>query len=311
MFGALVLDKPQGITSHDAVLAVRRLLQERRVGHLGTLDPFATGVLVLLLGGATRLAQFYSDRDKTYEGTIRFGYSTDTFDSTGTPVCPDSGAAPQEKDLRNVLAEFVGTYAQHPPPFSAKKIAGAPAYRLARKGRDVTLAPVPVTIHELQLLSFEGPLARFRARVSSGTYLRSLARDLGERVGIGAHLAALRRTAVGEFIEEAAVPLDHLEEKLRRGERAVIPAEELLPEFPVFPLSADAAKRVLAGQDVEIESDTARVKLLDPSGTLLAIADRVGVGRFHPSVVLSRRGGAQTSPESQVLASPAGGFQPL
>jgi len=309
MDGALVLDKPRGITSHDAVLAARRVLSERRIGHLGTLDPFATGVLVLLVGSATRLAQFYRDRDKTYLGTIRFGYSTDTFDSTGNATSPDSGGVPDEGQLRNLFAQFVGTCAQVPPLFSAKKVGGVPAHRLARKGRELALAPVPVTIHELDLLSSEGPLAQFRTRVSSGTYVRALAHDLGKRLGIGAHLAALRRIAVGEFTEATVVPLADLEARLRRGERVLIPSEELLPEFPATFLSGNAAQRVLTGQDVEIESEAPRVKLLDASGRLCAVGYRVIEHRYHPVVVLARDGEGGVSALPATAASPARSVQ--
>jgi tRNA pseudouridine55 synthase len=299
--GALVLDKPADITSHDAVLAARRVLSERRIGHLGTLDPFATGVLVLLVGSATRLAQFFRERQKTYEGTIRFGYSTDTFDCTGTATSADSGIIPQEEPVRRLFSEFTGTYAQIPPPFSAKKIGGVAAHRLARKEREVRLAPVGVTIHELELVAIDGPLVRFRARVSSGTYLRSLAHDLGERLGMGAHLAALRRTSVGEFTLAAAVPLAQLEEKLRRGERVMIPAAELLPEFPAILLESAAVRGILAGRDVELEAEAPCVRLLDPSGTLCAIGTRVAEGRFHPSVVLRQGNGAGAASSGEAL----------
>ena len=217
MDGAVVLDKPEGITSHAAVLRARRLLSESRIGHLGTLDPFATGVLVLLAGNATRLARFYRDREKTYRGTIRFGYSTDSFDCTGSPTSPPQEPGLDAGELRRLFEEFVGTFDQQPPPLSAKKVGGVRAYRLARKGEEPRLSPVRVSIQELELLSVEGPLAVFRARVSSGTYIRSLAHDLGARMGVGAHLAELRRTAAGEFGENEASDFSQLEDKVRQG----------------------------------------------------------------------------------------------
>lgn len=285
MDGALVLDKPQGVTSHAAVVAARRLLSEGRIGHLGTLDPFATGVLVLLVGHATRLARFYRDRDKTYRGTIRFGYSTDTFDLTGTPTSPEQTPALEEAELRRLFRDFEGTQQQQPPAFSAKKVGGVPAYRLARKGRAVQLAPATVTIHILELGGIEGPLVRFQARVSSGTYIRSLVHDLGQRIGVGAHLAELRRTAVGEFTEAAAIPLDELEQKVREGLSALIALESLLPEFPVLSLPASAIGRVLHGNEVEVESEAAWVKLLDASGKLCAVAKLISRNLYHPAVV--------------------------
>src|SRR5688572_8344198 len=168
MDGALVIDKQAGMTSHDVVAVARRLLGERRIGHIGTLDPFATGVLVLLIGRATRLARFYVRREKTYRGRIRFGFATDTMDRTGQATGPDRLPVLDAAELRRLLSEFVGTYEQRPPAFSAKKVSGVPAYRLARRGRIVELATVPVTVHRLELLSVEGAFAYFEAQVSSG-----------------------------------------------------------------------------------------------------------------------------------------------
>lgn len=290
MDGAVVLDKPKGITSHTAVQRARRLLPEPRIGHLGTLDPFATGVLVLLVGSATRLARFYRDREKSYEGTIRFGYSTDSFDCTGTPTSPRLEPRLDAGELRRLFGEFVGTIDQQPPSFSAKKVGGVRAYRLARKGEEPRLSPVRVRIQELELLSVEGPLAVFRARVSSGTYIRSLAHDLGERMGAGAHLAELRRTAVGEFAVADAADLAQLEDRVRQGEgwNFLIPPENLLPEFPAITLSPMAVGRVLHGNSLEIQSASPWVRLLDDSGKLLSIAERAGEGVFHPVVVFNR-----------------------
>ena len=286
MNGAVVLDKPEGITSHDAVVAARRLLSEARIGHLGTLDPFAGGVLVLLLGRATRLARFYQDRQKTYEGAIRFGFSTTTFDCDGDPTSPDCPPVLSEPELRSLFREFLGTRPQQPPPFSAKKISGVPAYRLARKGRTVTLKAVPVTIHELDLVALEGPLVRFRTRVSAGTYIRSLAHELGQRLCVGAHLAQLRRTSVGEFTEASALSVDLLEEKIRHGENPVIPLEGLLAELPGIALPPAQVWRTAHGHDIEIECDRDRVRLLDEAGRLAAIAERGPGNFFHPVVVL-------------------------
>jgi tRNA pseudouridine55 synthase len=301
--GAIILDKPQGITSHDTVVSARRILSEPRIGHLGTLDPFATGVLVLLVGGATRLARFYQDRDKAYEGLIRFGYSTSTFDSTGAPTSAPTVPALDEESMRRRFAELLGTHLQQPPAFSAKKISGTPAYRLARKGKEVQLAAVPVTIHELEVVSVESPCVRFRARVSSGTYLRSLAQELGERTGLGAHLAELRRTAVGEFAEDRAVSLPRLEERVRCGEPPVIALEKLLPELPAWTLSASEAKAALHGNNLRLPSEAAWLRLLDEAGRVRAIAGRVGAGLYHPGIVLPGMA-SEDRRESESLSSP-------
>ena len=297
MDGAVVLDKPEGITSHAAVLRVRRLLSEPRVGHLGTLDPFATGVLVLLAGNATRLARFYRDRQKTYRGTIRFGYSTDSFDCTGSPTSSPQEPSLDADELRRLFGEFVGTFDQQPPPLSAKKVSGVRAYRLARKGKEPRLSPVRVSIQELDLLSVEGPLAVFQARVSSGTYIRSLAHDLGARMGVGAHLAELRRTAVGEFGENEASDFSQLEDKVRQGgsRSFLIPPESLLPEFPAFTLSPTAARRVMHGNSLDLQSESQWVRLLHESGKLLSIAEHAGKCLFHPVVVFNRNADSDTS----------------
>ena len=286
MDGALVLDKPEGVTSHDGVQAARRLLSQRRIGHLGTLDPFATGVLVLLVGQATRLARFYREREKTYQGVIRFGYATDTMDRTGQPVGPVSDAAPQEGELRRAFAAFTGAQAQQPPAYSAKKVSGVPAHRLARKGTPVELMPVAVVIHSLELVALDGPLAQFETRVSSGTYIRSLVNDLGVRLGIGAHLAELRRTRLGEFGEQVAVSLDRLEELVREGTSAVIPMEVLLPEIPSVTLTASDARRAQNGCDLELDSEAERLRLWEPGGRLCGIAERLAERLYHPAVVL-------------------------
>src|SRR5215469_6129918 len=199
MNGVLIIDKPAGLTSHDVVNRVRRILGQRSIGHLGTLDPMATGVLPLVTGSFTRLAQFYGDSEKAYEGTIRFGFSTDTYDLEGAPSSPPQSVALKKEEIEALAGKFRGRIEQMPPPFSAKKIKGVPAYKLARKKQDVPLKAVPVEIKELEILDLENKCARFRARVSSGTYLRSIAHDLGQAAGCGAHLQSLRRTAVAEF----------------------------------------------------------------------------------------------------------------
>lgn len=285
MNGALILDKPSGPTSHDIVARARRILAERRIGHTGTLDPFATGVLVLLVGFATRLARFYEGREKTYEGAIRFGYSTDSYDCTGVPSSADCHPTLYAAALRQLFAESLGEQWQQPPPVSAKKVDGARAYRLARKGLAPELKPVPVVIHELHLLNVEGSVASFRARVSSGTYIRALAHDLGVRLGTGAHLSQLRRTAVGEFTDSQAVSLDQLQGQARCGGVSLIPAAELLPEIPAHLLEGAAMTRALHGNPVPLSSSVEWVKLIDESGALRAIARHIGGSLYHPQIV--------------------------
>ena len=212
MDGVLIVNKPAGMTSHDVVAKVRRLLNEKSVGHLGTLDPSATGVLPLVVGRFTRLAAFYTEADKRYEGVIHFGQATDTYDAEGEPLGPRQPVGFSLDELRQAAARFVGTIRQVPPPFSAKKIGGVPAYRLARKKEPVELKAKEVEIKEVEIFDFDGERARFRAWVGSGTYLRSLAHDLGRALGSGAHLGELTRTAVREFKLDEAHSLAQIEE---------------------------------------------------------------------------------------------------
>jgi tRNA pseudouridine55 synthase len=211
MNGVLIIDKPGGLTSHDVVNRVRRILHERSVGHLGTLDPLATGVLPLVVGNLTRLAQFYTASEKSYEGVICFGFATDTYDAEGEPAAPAQPVTLNLDQVVTLAAAFRGVIDQMPPPFSAKKIHGVPAYKLARKHKEVVLQPVQVEIREFEILGVEGHRARFRARVASGTYMRSVAHEMGQKLGCGAHLESLRRTAVAEFSIADAHTLEELE----------------------------------------------------------------------------------------------------
>ena len=288
MHGAIILDKPEGISSHSAVQKARRLLAERRIGHLGTLDPFATGVLVLLVGNATRLARFYRDRDKTYDGVIRFGFSTDSYDRTGAPTSPEITRQLNEQELRGHLAAFLGERLQTPPAISAKKVGGIRAYKLARQGDQPILKSAPVNIHELELTSLDGLFMGFRARVSSGTYIRSLAHELGERLGVGAHLHQLRRTAVGEFALSQAITLERMEQEIQRGAKPLIPMETLLPEFPAIILDANTTRAVAHGNSVPLDCLAPWVRLLTESGKLAAVAEREADRLYHPVVVFDQ-----------------------
>jgi tRNA pseudouridine55 synthase len=252
--GALVINKPQGKTSHDIVDAVRHLAGFRQVGHLGTLDPLATGVLVLLLGRATRLVQFYSGRRKRYTAGFRFGFATDTYDSEGQAQGPDAAPALDRNILEKLANERVGVFSQMPPKFSAKKIHGRPAYELARKNQPVELKPVDVEIFEYRLIDIEGSVARFVIECSSGTYIRSLAHEMGEKLGCGAHLAEISRTAVGEFSLEQALTADELSEAARNGkfQDCVIKLEHLLPNYPSATVLPVVEKRVRHGSKFTI-----------------------------------------------------------
>lgn len=309
--GALVIDKPAGKTSHDVVDAVRRLLGFRQIGHLGTLDPLATGVLVLLLGRATRLARFYAGRRKRYDCTVRFGFATDTYDSDGEAQGPDLAPALNREDIERLAATFVGRIQQTPPAFSAKKIHGKPAHELARKKKKVELQPLEVDVYEFRLTEVDASLAQFTVECGAGTYIRSLAHDLGKLQGSGAHLARIVRTAVGEFTLDQAVALADLAADHRSGKisERVVPIENLLPELPrttVLPVVerriCNGAKfnvavaqiqpgRTAVSQGATTELDSgewkpARLRVLSQQGRLIAIAEAVVPGTYCPVVVL-------------------------
>lgn len=289
MNGAIILDKPAGITSHDAVYAVRRITRERSVGHIGTLDPFATGVLVLLLGKATRLARYFGEATKTYEAVMRFGFATDTYDCTGRPLGPDQPVALRSDDLERLFRDFTGSFLQQPPAFSAKKVDGVRAYRLARRGQQTKLAPVKVAVSDWRLLDIQGKLIAVSVTVSSGTYIRSLANDLGGRLEVGAHLASLRRLRVGSFEIRDAVTLETLESRARAGGdlgAAFVPLDLLLTEMPCRVLSEHEYSFVVNGRDLAIDSEEPHLRLFSPEGKLAAIAERNEGGAYHPNVVL-------------------------
>jgi tRNA pseudouridine55 synthase len=288
MNGVLIVDKPAGFTSHDVVHRVRRILREKSVGHLGTLDPLATGVLPLVTGSFTRLAQFYTSCEKTYEGVIRFGFATDTYDAEGEASSTPQSVTISLDQLRELSREFLGVIDQMPPAFSAKKINGVPAYKLARKHQEVSLKPVQVEIKEFEILNVDGERASFRARVASGTYMRSVAHDMGQQLGCGAHLEALRRTSVGEFEIANAYTLEKLEAAADLEEVFIHP-RTLLPEFPSVTANEDMAARIRNGRAVNLpELSTARqVKVFCGQRELIAIATRVAGTLFHAKIVLA------------------------
>jgi tRNA pseudouridine55 synthase len=289
MNGVLVIDKPQGMTSHGVVNRVRRILQQRSVGHLGTLDPSATGVLPIVTGSLTRLAQFYLRSEKTYEGVIRFGFATDTYDADGEATTPVTAAKVELPAVAELAASFRGLIQQTPPPFSAKKIAGVPAYKLARKNKSVPLASVEVEIHELEILDLVGDCARFRARVASGTYMRSIAHDMGQKLGCGAHLASLRRTQVAEFTLNDAHTFDDLVAAAQKGsaDSLFIHPRKLLPAMPSITATEENATLIRHGHTVNLPefSRCRQVKVFQGQADLIAIATRVAGTLFHPGIV--------------------------
>ncbi len=311
MNGVLIIDKPAGLTSHDVVNRVRRILGQRSIGHLGTLDPMATGILPLVTGNFTRLAQFYVSSEKTYEGTIRFGFSTDTYDAEGDPISPPQNVALQRDQIECIAAKFRGVIDQIPPPFSAKKIKGVPAYKLARKQKEVVLQSVQVEIKELEILSVESDQVHFRARVASGTYMRSVAHDMGQALGCGAHLQSLRRTVVAEFTMTDAHTLDdlagaagksqvaptlapacHTPDQVEVAERDTlnffIHHRKLLPQFPCVSADESTAALIRSGRNVNLPelSRARQVKVFLGQRDLIAIATRVAGTLFHPRIVL-------------------------
>ena len=288
--GVMVIDKPAGWTSHDVVAKARNLLGERSIGHLGTLDPMATGVLPLVIGRMTRLCQFYEDSEKAYEGSIRLGFATDTYDADGGQLAPPQEVKVTLEDIVFASSDFVGIIAQTPPPFSAKKIQGVPAYKFARKQQDVELQPVEVDVKEFTITGMDGDLCDFRCRVSSGTYVRSIAHDLGQTLGVGAHLASLRRTAVAEFCVDDAHTLEQVAEAARqeRIEDLMIHLRRVLPNLPSVTADEDAVEKIRHGRSVNLPefSRSKWVKVFAGQSDLICLASRVAGSLFHPKVVL-------------------------
>jgi tRNA pseudouridine55 synthase len=327
MNGVLVVDKPAGPTSHDVVARVRRAIAISRIGHTGTLDPLATGVLPLVVGRATRLAQFLSASDKEYIADIRFGFTTETYDGEGPLMPAGFGSAatdpfelfedrPSHVDrgwgvefergasgaIDAVLAQFRGSYWQMPPPYSAKKVGGTPAYQLARRKKPVELKPVQVSVQALEVVAIEGDVLRVRIVCSSGFYVRTLAHDLGGRVGCGAYLAALRRTRAGSFTAREAVALDAVAAESFDALAHMIPLNRLLPDLPSVVLGEAGVRRIGHGNAVTLDHladrgcappadagggpPPAKVRLLDESGALLGIAEWRPGALLHPTIVL-------------------------
>jgi tRNA pseudouridine55 synthase len=301
MDGLLVIDKPAGPTSHDVVARMRHVLRERRIGHTGTLDPLATGVLPLVIGRATRLARFLSASEKTYEATIRLGVATDSGDCEGSPVgTPYSGEWPTRNVIDRALDAFRGQFLQHPPAFSARKVDGHRSYRLARGRRRDGGASVPppsplrpqlVCVPRLEVRSVDRDLVALTLDCSAGFYVRALARDLGEQLGTGAHLAALRRTRAAALTVADALTFEAALQDPGAAVARVVPLGRMLTHLPAITLDADGIRRAIQGRDLAVddgEAHTTAVRLLDPAGDLVAMAEPspARAGLLHPSVVL-------------------------
>ncbi len=294
MDGVIVVDKPEGWTSHDVVAKMRRIAGTKRIGHLGTLDPIATGVLPLVIGSATRLAQFYLAAEKIYEAVVRFGFATDTYDRAGVAASEPVAVTLDRAWLEAELSRFIGRIQQTPPPVSAKKIDGVPAYKLVRQKKPVDLAPVEIEIYEARLTAVENDRASILVRCSTGTYVRAIAHDLGQLLGCGAHLDGLRRTRSGEFDISQARTIAALE--ILRAEDALpqilIPDAELLPAFPIVRVDPLVAGQIRQGRDFHsspfsVPRNSRHVKAIDEYGKLVAIGELVAPNLYHASVVMA------------------------
>jgi tRNA pseudouridine55 synthase len=309
MDGLILVDKPQNFTSHDIVLKIRNILNIKKVGHYGTLDPLATGLLLLALGKATRFFPFYSTTDKVYEGLIRLGFSTDTYDSAGKPTSSEEKNYPQKDNLLKSMKKFEGEILQLPPPYSAKKYKGKPLYALVRGKKEFELRPSKVFIHFFQLIKYNPPLLEFKAKCSSGTYIRSLAHDLGEGLGCRAHLSELIRTDVGNFNIKESRSIGEIKGLADAGkiDEFLIPFESLLPEFPKIILKERGSALVKNGNFVSPEniqkiildeSSSADIspkgegvfRMFSLEGKFLALAKKMPEKNcFHPFLVVDSK----------------------
>jgi tRNA pseudouridine55 synthase len=288
MNGLLIVDKGAGMTSHDVVAIVRRATGEKSIGHLGTLDPMATGVLPLLLGKYTRLAQFFGQAEKSYTGAIRFGFATDTFDAEGQQMGEAVPLGLGLAELRELAKHFHGAMDQMPPVFSAKKIGGVPAHKLARAGKEVPVKPARITIHSFELTGLEGDVASFAMSVSAGGYVRSVAQELGQMAGCGAHLCALRRVQAGVFGLGDAITLDALKAMRHEEIEARLPhPRTLLPEMPSCLVDEQTAGRIRNGMQANVPeySGAGMVKVFSGPREMLCVAKRVAGTLVQPVVV--------------------------
>lgn len=280
MNGVIVVDKPQGMTSHGVVLRLRSILRISRTGHLGTLDPMATGVLPVCLGQATRLAQFLPSIPKEYAGAMRLGFATTTYDREGAPTSPETPFHGSGSDVADAARRFTGTIDQVPPPYSAKRVDGKRSYKLARRGKVVEHQPSRVQVETFEITGFEQDTAAFRVVCSAGTYVRSLAHDVGQLLGCGAHLVSLRRLRSGPFSLDQARPLEEI------SPADVIPMEALLGDWPRLDVSGEDETRVGHGNPVGCSIDAPATRIFNKKGEFIAIG-KIESGWAHPRVVLT------------------------
>ena len=297
--GVIVVNKPAGWTSHDVVARMRGIAGTKRVGHLGTLDPIATGVLPIMIGQATRLARFLENSTQTYDAVVRFGFATTTYDRAGdpgpvTPLGNEGDLRLTPELLEQHLAPMRGEIDQVPPPVSAKKIGGVPAYKLVRENKPVDLAPVRITIEELELRGFDADRARIHVRCTTGTYIRSIAHEWGIALGCGAHIEELTRTTSGAFTIEQAWTLEALQ-ALKDEDRlaeAVLPLNTLPPSLPAITLDEATVRQIRQGRDFHVSPfrqnpGSEFLRALSPSGDLVAIGEAVLPHLYHPTVVMA------------------------
>ena len=293
MDGVLNINKPSGMTSHDVVQAVRRITREKRVGHTGTLDPMATGVLVLCAGKATRIARYLEAGEKEYKAVMRLGVTTDTLDAEGRVLETRSYSPPDRSQLLHALKNFIGTIMQRPPAYSAIKVKGVASYKLARQGKAEPLEPRQVTIYGIDLTAYEDPLVSLTVKCSKGVYIRTLCADLGDALGPGAHLTSLVRTRSGRFGIDHAVTLQRLTDLAAAGTlgRVLIPLDEALADYPAMTVEETDAGRIVHGNRIPWHGDSMSissglVRIHGPEGRLLALARAVG-GEIRPELVFS------------------------
>lgn len=289
MNSLLILDKPQAISSHSAVHRIRKLTDQERVGHAGTLDPMATGVLLILLGSATRLSEYIVDHDKEYRATVKLGVETDTYDATGK-IITTCTVNPSANEIRAALETFIGAQNQIPPAHSAIQIQGKRAYKLARQGVEIEMQPRAVEIYSITNVVIDDDLVAFDVHCSKGTYIRSLAHDLGAKLGTGAHLAALRRTASGHFSIAQSLTLDQVSQAIARGDlqKFLLPMDLAVPQFDALYLAESQTRLVLSGQFIAVSENltTPLVRAYDSQKQLIAILERVSAKQYRPKKVL-------------------------